>query len=171
MFFPTPAQTALLRAVLVILFLSPIGALGCVWEPMGTGGFILSYERANWNWLAVFRSPPLSYTIRNFGKTIGFACHLLPSWFLASLSLPPWRWRKHVPSKNRLTFNGLYSVMCQKIQIFTRLFHKTRRWTKSGHLIFTTVMYHCQTHSEFTHLVTFVRKTTIYRAKKWYLCF
>jgi hypothetical protein len=34
-----------------------------------------------------------------------FACHLLSRWFLARFILRPWRWRRHVPPKRRLTFN------------------------------------------------------------------
>jgi hypothetical protein len=37
MYFPTPAQLALLRAMLVIGFLSPTGSLVCVWQPMNIG--------------------------------------------------------------------------------------------------------------------------------------
>jgi hypothetical protein len=45
----------------------------------------------------------------------------LPDWwrFLAWLILQPWRWRRHVPPKRRLTFNGLHGVLSQKIQSFT----------------------------------------------------
>jgi hypothetical protein len=46
------------------------------------------------------------------------ACHLLSRWFLAWLILRPWRWRQHVPSKRRLTFNGLHGVISQKIELF-----------------------------------------------------
>jgi hypothetical protein len=31
------------------------------------------------------------------------ACHLLSRWFLARLILPPWRWKRYVPPKRRLT--------------------------------------------------------------------
>jgi hypothetical protein len=29
-----------------------------------------------------------------------------------------WRWRRHVPPKRRLTFNGLHSVISQKVELF-----------------------------------------------------
>jgi hypothetical protein len=32
-------------------------------------------------------------------------------WFLAWRILLPWRRRKHIPSKHRLTFNGLHGVI------------------------------------------------------------
>jgi hypothetical protein len=45
---------------------------------------------------------------------------LLPAscWFLAWLILGPRRWRRHVPPKRRLTFNGLQGVISQKILLF-----------------------------------------------------
>jgi hypothetical protein len=35
-------------------------------------------------------------------------CHLLSRWYLAQLTLRPWRWRRYVPPKRRLTFNGIH---------------------------------------------------------------
>jgi hypothetical protein len=57
------------------------------------------------------------------------ACHLhieqtelyLPFaslWILAGIILHPWRWRRHVPPKLQLTFNGLHGVISQKIRTF-----------------------------------------------------
>jgi hypothetical protein len=47
-------------------------------------------------------------------------CLLLAScWFLAWFILQPWRWRRHVPPKLRLTFNGLQGVVFQKIELLT----------------------------------------------------
>jgi hypothetical protein len=45
---------------------------------------------------------------------------LLPAscWFLVRLILRPWRWRRHVPPKHRLIFNGLHDVISQKIEFF-----------------------------------------------------
>jgi hypothetical protein len=42
--------------------------------------------------------------------------------FLTWLTLLPWRWRRHVPLKRRLTFKGLYGVTCQKTEFFTHCF-------------------------------------------------
>jgi hypothetical protein len=36
----------------------------------------------------------------------------------AGENLPPWRWRRHIPPKRRLTFNGLHGVIFKKIQLF-----------------------------------------------------
>jgi hypothetical protein len=47
-------------------------------------------------------------------------CHLLSRWHLAPLILP-WRWRRYVSLKCRLTFNGFYGVISQKIILFTGL--------------------------------------------------
>jgi hypothetical protein len=35
-----------------------------------------------------------------------------------ALILVPWRWKRNVPLKCRLTFNGLHGVITQKIEIF-----------------------------------------------------
>jgi hypothetical protein len=47
---------------------------------------------------------------------------LLPDscWFLALLTLQPWRWKQHVPSERRLTFAGLHGVISQKITTAVR---------------------------------------------------
>jgi hypothetical protein len=39
-------------------------------------------------------------------------------WFLAWFILRLRRWRRHVPPKHRLTFNGLHGVISQKIELF-----------------------------------------------------
>jgi hypothetical protein len=39
-------------------------------------------------------------------------------WFLSWRILLPWGWRRYVPPKRRLTFNGLHGVISQKIQVF-----------------------------------------------------
>jgi hypothetical protein len=44
--------------------------------------------------------------------------HLLSHWFLAGLILRSWRLKQYVPPKRRLSFNGLYSVISQKILLF-----------------------------------------------------
>jgi hypothetical protein len=43
---------------------------------------------------------------------------LLPRWFLPRFILLPWRWRRHVPLKRRVTCNGLHGVISQKIVLF-----------------------------------------------------
>jgi hypothetical protein len=45
-------------------------------------------------------------------------CHLLSGWFLAWLIILSWTWRRYVPLKRRLTFNGLHGVISQKIALF-----------------------------------------------------
>jgi hypothetical protein len=42
----------------------------------------------------------------------------LSRWFLARHIFRPWRWRRYVPPKRRLTFNGLHSIMSQKMVLF-----------------------------------------------------
>jgi hypothetical protein len=62
---------------------------------------------------------PCSLLIVNrlIGGTRCSACHLLSRWFLCRLILRPWRWRRYVPPKRRLTFNGLH-IISQKIVRF-----------------------------------------------------
>jgi hypothetical protein len=60
---------------------------------------------------------------RHFGGTCRLhlqqtSCYLLSRWFLARLILRPWRWRRHIPPKCRLTFNGLYGIISQKLELF-----------------------------------------------------
>jgi hypothetical protein len=46
------------------------------------------------------------------------AFHLLSRWFLAWLILRPWIWRRYVPPKRPLHFNGLHGVTSQKTELF-----------------------------------------------------
>jgi hypothetical protein len=46
------------------------------------------------------------------------ACHLLSCWFLARLTLQPWKWRRHVPLTHRFTITTLHSVISQKTELF-----------------------------------------------------
>jgi hypothetical protein len=34
----------------------------------------------------------------------------------------PWRWRRHIPPKFRLTLNGLHGIIFQKIELFIYIF-------------------------------------------------
>jgi hypothetical protein len=49
----------------------------------------------------------------------GSRVSLLPAswWFLAWLTLQPWRWRWYVPVKRWLTFTGLHNVIPQKMEL------------------------------------------------------
>jgi hypothetical protein len=40
----------------------------------------------------------------------------------AWLILRPWRWRRHIPLKRRLTFIGLHGLISQKTELFLSLF-------------------------------------------------
>jgi hypothetical protein len=48
----------------------------------------------------------------------GSVCYLLSRCFNAWLGRRPRRWRRHVPPKRRLTFNGIYGVVSQKTEHF-----------------------------------------------------
>jgi hypothetical protein len=52
------------------------------------------------------------------------ALSLLPAscWFLARLTLQPWRWRQYVPLKHHMTFSGLYGITCHKLKLFNVIF-------------------------------------------------
>jgi hypothetical protein len=63
----------------------------------------------------------LNRQCRNIDKD-SFACHLISRRFLARLILRPWRWRRYVPPKRRLTFSGLHGVISQKIVLFKVIF-------------------------------------------------
>jgi hypothetical protein len=39
------------------------------------------------------------------------ACHLLSLWFRAQIIFRPWRWRRYVPPKRRLTLNELHGIL------------------------------------------------------------
>jgi hypothetical protein len=52
---------------------------------------------------------------RHFGGTY---CHFLSLWFLAWLIFRPWRWRRHIPRKRRLTFNGQNGVISLNLVLF-----------------------------------------------------
>jgi hypothetical protein len=53
-------------------------------------------------------------------------------WFLAWLILRPWRWRRHVPPKRLLAFNGIHSVISQKTELFGLFLVHTREATSAG---------------------------------------
>jgi hypothetical protein len=64
-------------------------------------------------------------------KHVASSC-LLPttSWFLAWPILRPWKWKRHVPPKRRLFFNGLHGVISQKKEVFEKInFQNTKRNT------------------------------------------
>jgi hypothetical protein len=54
---------------------------------------------------------------RCFGGT-GSACYLLSGWYPDWLIVRPWRRRRHVLPKRRLTFNRLHCVISQKTEFF-----------------------------------------------------
>jgi hypothetical protein len=78
--------------------------------------------------LSVNRRIGGTYRLYLQGRKISWArnqresrCLLPTHWFLAQLFLRTWRWRRYIPPKRRLTFNGLYGVISQKIVIFNLL--------------------------------------------------
>jgi hypothetical protein len=60
------------------------------------------------------RTPPSSGSKNKPSST----CHLLSRWFLARIIVRPWRRRRYVPPKRRLTPNGLHGIISQKIILF-----------------------------------------------------
>jgi hypothetical protein len=57
-----------------------------------------------------------------FCRVLGCVCHLLSRQFLARIILRLWRWRRLVPPKRRLTFNGLHGVISRKKDLFVSYF-------------------------------------------------
>jgi hypothetical protein len=51
-------------------------------------------------------------------RVVSSVCHLPSSCFLGWLILRPWRWKRYIPSKQLLTFNGLHGVLAHKIEFF-----------------------------------------------------
>jgi hypothetical protein len=51
------------------------------------------------------------------------------SWLFAWPILRPWRWRRNVPPKLRLTFNGLHSIVSKKIWLFINIAVRTSKPT------------------------------------------
>jgi hypothetical protein len=47
-------------------------------------------------------------------KRVDAVCRLLLLWFLAWLTLPPWKWRRLVYPKILLIFNGQHGVISKK---------------------------------------------------------
>jgi hypothetical protein len=72
---------------------------------------------------------PQYYTIQSS------VCHLLSRWYLARIILRSWRWIRYVPSKRRLTFNGLHSVIPQKIVVFITTAMRTSNPTYCLYLV------------------------------------
>jgi hypothetical protein len=50
--------------------------------------------------------------------------------FLLSLFFQPWRWRRNVPPKRRLTLNGLHGVTSQKMVLFITTAVRTSKKVK-----------------------------------------
>jgi hypothetical protein len=64
-------------------------------------------------------------------KNKASSCPLLSRLYLARLILRPWRLRRYVPPKCRLTFNGLHGVISQKLALFESVSVLTRSTPKS----------------------------------------
>jgi hypothetical protein len=87
--FPLPAQPALLRAVLVMLFFSPIGSLGCVCESQWVLA-VHSVLRANQRKpTCCLRFPSCFLYNPKFQQAHRSACHLLHAGFLLGLFFEP----------------------------------------------------------------------------------
>jgi hypothetical protein len=88
----------------------------------------------NWKELWEYRT----YTIKESSRKVISTAILSPKMtstclfagFLLNLFLRPWRWRRYVPPKRRLTLNGLYGVVCQKMILFITTAVKTSNPTE-----------------------------------------
>jgi hypothetical protein len=92
---------------------------------------------------------------------------MLSPWFLVLLIFRPWKLKGYIPPERRLTFNGLHSVISQKIVFFittavrtlnpiryyfTGYNDKTFRWISIGNCI--SVLYLLE--QKLTYLVNFL---------------
>jgi hypothetical protein len=134
----TISQHIYLRYILILSSSSDINFPKCSWK-LGT------QYRTRWSkshWIDIFWDitpwSPLKFN-RRFGRT--YRLHLQgrrisrarnqrsfpPAFTLVSyrLILRPWRWRRYVPPKRRLTFNGLYGVISHKMVLFISTAEKT----------------------------------------------
>jgi hypothetical protein len=66
--YSRPAELPLFWATLNSCSFLLLVCLVVAWEPMGTGGFILSHRQANRNWVALFHFPLVSYVVQNSGS-------------------------------------------------------------------------------------------------------
>jgi hypothetical protein len=59
---------------------------------------------------------------RHFGGTCRLRLQLAICFMLVSCLaiIRHWRWKRHVPPKNRLIFNGLHGIISQKIKLFRK---------------------------------------------------
>jgi hypothetical protein len=88
---------------------------------------------------------------------------LLPAsrWFLASLILRPWRWRRHLPPKRLLTCNEIRSVISQKIKFFITTAVRTSNLTQPVCLAYSVTLKMEETSSSET-LTDFQWNTRLY---------
>jgi hypothetical protein len=66
--------------------------------------------------------------------TLNMLATCLLAGFLLNLFLRPWRWRRYVPPKRRLTLNGLHGAISQKLILFITTAVKTSKLAWSFHL-------------------------------------
>jgi hypothetical protein len=64
-----------------------------------------------------------TYRLHLQGRTMWWARYQLclqpaSPWYLARLILQTWRWKRYVPPKRRLTFNGLHGLSSRKTVLF-----------------------------------------------------
>jgi hypothetical protein len=70
-------------------------------------------------------------------------------WFLSWLIIRPWIWRRHIPPKCRLTFNGLPGVTSQKIDPFSTTAVRTSKPTLLFNLAIRTWQHKLRRNSIF----------------------
>jgi hypothetical protein len=106
-------------------------------------GSLMNWKAISWHFPGVTqqnhdsnRTPPEYEYAVLFEILIAAGLCLL---FLARFFLRSWRWRRHVPSKRRFTFNGLQGVISQKTGPFRSIQHD--RWASLLVLAIETQIY------------------------------
>jgi hypothetical protein len=87
-------------------------------------------------------------------KAISQKFCLIPDsrWFLAWLILRPWKWRRHVPQKHLLTFNGLHGFTFQKTELLKKMHYFSHFWS----FVFVTFLCGFDFHRSYIFLATYM---------------
>jgi hypothetical protein len=113
-----------------------VGLLLCLlFNPEDSGNIIIKYLSRDRSVASSKLSSPKS-AILNFLLQLPVSCFLwnigwlsldyaaicllhATSWFLAWLTLWPWRWGRYVLPERQLTFTGLHNIISPKVELFT----------------------------------------------------
>jgi hypothetical protein len=124
---PQPAWTLQQRAKVVPLLVLGYWSLTCGYSlywatPVKKKGkWRMWGSHSDWQWshLKIKRRFGGIYHLYLQSRGISSACRLLSLWFL-QLILRPWRWKRYVPPKRRLTFSTDYMALHRRRYYFSK---------------------------------------------------